>query len=359
MAQNVVIVGGGVIGTATAFYAQSRGAQVTLIDGGGARATDASFGWINASFYLNEDHFRLRAAGMEAYQRLSRDLDLPLVQCGCLSWEFEGDALAQVHAALTALDYPVQRIDAAETRALEPALTGIPDEGLLFRTEAVAEPSLLVSTLQSAALAKGAQVIKGVHVLSLITQGDGVTGVNTSAGPIMADTVVVAAGIGSTTLMATAGITIPMVPRPAYVLETPPQPPLLRHVLATTGGEVRQRPDGALVMPTSAAHHRDDASVLEDTPRQAADAAMARLQRVLPSAGDRWAQVSLAHRPMPADGLPVIGTAAPGLYVTTMHSGLTLAAITGDLAAQEICDGPGNASQSLLSSFRPDRFADG
>lgn len=69
-------------------------------------------------------------------------------------------------------------------------------------------------------------------------------------------------------------------------------------------------------------------------------------------------QAGLAYRPVPQDGLPVIGAAGPaGLYVTVMHSGITLAAITAEIVAAEIEEGPRNNHLSdLVDLFRPDRF---
>ena len=64
----VVIVGGGIIGAALARYLVGQGADVLVINAGGG-ATAASFGWVNASFYLNEDRFRLRAEGIAAWRR--------------------------------------------------------------------------------------------------------------------------------------------------------------------------------------------------------------------------------------------------------------------------------------------------
>ena len=59
---------------------------------------------------------------------------------------------------------------------------------------------------------------------------------------------------------------------------------------------------------------------------------------------------------MPADGLPAIGF-APGstsVYTAVMHSGMTLSALVGRLAAIEILDG---TPVQLLADFRPGRFA--
>ena len=74
-----------------------------------------------------------------------------------------------------------------------------------------------------------------------------------------------------------------------------------------------------------------------------------------------WDQVMLAQRPVPQDGLPVIGACGPaGLHVAVMHSGITLAAITAELLAPQILDQPlSNAQAALVSPFDPGRFQSG
>jgi glycine/D-amino acid oxidase-like deaminating enzyme len=66
--------------------------------------------------------------------------------------------------------------------------------------------------------------------------------------------------------------------------------------------------------------------------------------------------VTVGVRPMPEDGMPVVGFAPelPGLYLATMHSGVTLAAAVGRFAATEILDG---ARIEMLEPYRPGRFA--
>lgn len=60
-------------------------------------------------------------------------------------------------------------------------------------------------------------------------------------------------------------------------------------------------------------------------------------------------------RPMPVDGIPVIGYLPniSGAYVCVMHPGVTLAAVVGRLVAEEIVGG-GFASE--LAPCRPVRF---
>lgn len=50
---------------------------------------------------------------------------------------------------------------------------------------------------------------------------------------------------------------------------------------------------------------------------------------------------TIGYRPTPVDGFPIIGRAegTGGVYVTVMHSGITLAPAVGLFAAREILDG--------------------
>ncbi len=70
---HVAVVGAGIIGSAIALELASRGAahgiRVTLADAGGERASENSFGWINASWFNRPDYFRLRHFSMRAWRR--------------------------------------------------------------------------------------------------------------------------------------------------------------------------------------------------------------------------------------------------------------------------------------------------
>ena len=80
--------------------------------------------------------------------------------------------------------------------------------------------------------------------------------------------------------------------------------------------------------------------------------------RFLPALGtvdlDR---VTLGWRPLPRDGHPVVGFPEgwPSIYLTVMHSGMTLAPVIGRLAAVEILD---QVQVDLLEHYRLTRFAD-
>lgn len=348
----ILIIGAGVIGASIAFQLARRGHRVTILDsiGVAAGASGRSFGWINASYALSPAHFLLRAAGLAAHRRL--DLALPQSPTrwpGCLWFEEQGEAQNQFAADLKAQDYPVEHWDQSRIRQVLPLLGAAPETALFFSSEGAVDPADLARRLIEAS---GAQLWRGVAVRALVEAQGKVIGVETDQGRVLADQVVLAAGIGAPALLAPLGINLPMLSRPGLILKTPPLPPMLPLVLWGPGGELRQDLTGRLVMPTAANHQGDAAEVIAGQAGDHADAAMARLRVLLPQVTCGWEEVALAYRPVPGDGLPVIGAALPGLTLAVMHSGATLAAITGELVADEI-DG---TTSPILAEFRPGRF---
>jgi glycine/D-amino acid oxidase-like deaminating enzyme len=80
-------------------------------------------------------------------------------------------------------------------------------------------------------------------------------------------------------------------------------------------------------------------------------------KRLSPSVvdGAEFTHTSEAVRPMPKDGLPVVGYLQQGLYTLVTHSGITLGPLLSALAAGEIDE---NISCDLLSPYRPSRFVE-
>lgn len=348
--KQIIIIGAGIIGATLAYRLAGEGREVTIVDQGSPAggATGATFGWLNASFYLDDGHHRLRAEGLEAWDRLAEALpDLPLQREPAIWCEAQGGAFWEMRDRLVALDYPVSVCDHAALTGMVPGWVA-PDAALQFTAEAVVDGSQGTQALLAAAMLRGVKSVFGVRVTGLRRSGAQVTGVQTDVGVMAADEVIVAAGNGAEAL-----IGLPMNRRPGLLLRTQPLPRTLNHVLVTPDGEIRQDLQGRFIMPTAAGHQGDEADALTDDPVTLADQALARLQAHFPGIPMVWTEVQQAFRPVPQDGLPVIGRVSPGLYVTVMHSGMTLAAITGEYAAQEILRGD---LVNALGPYRPDRF---
>lgn len=357
MVQSAIIVGAGIIGAATALQLARAGHRVTVIHGGGADATSAAFGWINASFFLNDDHHQLRAAGIAAWHRVLANVPVSVQWQGCLCWDMDTQQRAATYAQLQAFGYPVEMLTKAEVQMREPALASPPDGALFFPSEGAAASADLAGHFLAAAQDLGAKVIRNVSVTGLTMQNGRVTGVATAQGALPADQVILAAGTGTTALARSIGYDIPLVLRPAYILRTTPQDRLLNHVLATPEGEIRQEPSGQILMPVAVSHQSDSAESLMQTPTAAADDAMTRLKGLCGGLENvDWAEVIRAERPVPADGLPIVGAIADGAYVAVLHSGITLGPIIAELVAKDIAGRLDNTDAAMLAPYRPDRF---
>ena len=329
--RHIVIVGAGILGACLAFRLSGSGVQITVIEGAlpASGASGASFGWINASFFANPDHHALRAQAILAHHRLQSDLPGgPTQWSGCLWYEEQGDALEARAALLAKMGYPVKRLTRAQIAAAIPALGALPQEALLFPTEGAVDPAALT---RAALAASGARLLRGLGVTQVIEQAGRVVGVQTVAGPIHADTVILAAGTGTPALLAPFGLDLAMLFRPGLILRTSPIAPVLPHILAAPGQELRQDSNGTLLAPTSAGHQGDTATHIPEAPDSLAEHAMQRIRALLPGIDVRCQEVTLAHRPVPGDGLPVLGQAGvPGLWLAVMHSGVTLAALAAE-----------------------------
>jgi glycine/D-amino acid oxidase-like deaminating enzyme len=85
---------------------------------------------------------------------------------------------------------------------------------------------------------------------------------------------------------------------------------------------------------------------------------IAKARAVVPGlAGIAAEAVRHGVRPMPKDGLPIVGfdSSVANLYHVVTHSGITLAARLGLLVTEELAGGDG----SPLEPYRPTRFAPG
>lgn len=352
---HVAIIGAGIIGAAIAHRLAKSGARVTILDAGppAAQASGASFGWLNASYFATQAHHHLRAASLRAHHALDLELDTGTLWQGCLWWEETGAARYAFAEHLAQLGYPVQPVARADFQAMEPAIANPPDRALYFPGEGAVDAAHLTRALLAAAARHGAQVWLGCAALGLAGTPSRVTGVATAQGPLGADQVILAAGCASPGLLAPLGLALPMLQRPGLMLRTRPVARLIHHILVTPGQELRQTPQGHLIAPAAASHQSDSAETIDALPGDLAQAALARLRALLPGTDLQLEHVACAFRPVPADGLPVVGAAGPdGLYVAVMHSGVTLAPLIADLVAAEVLAGQ---VATLLADFRPGR----
>ena len=356
-AAKVVIVGSGIVGASTALACQDLGAEVTVMDQGplGGLASANSFGWINASFAETQAYFDLRNAAIEFFRNLGQRLDLQahVSWPGTLWWEDVGQDFDAQFASLTARGYGAQRLDHDEIAALEPNLRDCPAHALFTPVEGAAQAQSVAQSLLAHVARRGGRLCPEQAVKSLRPSFGGGHIVQTSAGDLQCDFVILATGAAACRGLGGVGWTLPMANKRGMIVQTRPVQTRIHHILMTPDVHFRQNPDGSLV---AGEIFSGDLDQLEDAPALA-DTVIARIRQKLRGQLDvQPAQVKLGERPVPMDGLPVVGAVpgVPGVFVAVMHSGVTLGPLIGQLLAKEILQG---RSSPLMSSFRASRFA--
>ena len=216
---DVVVVGGGVNGTSIAYALASRGVKCALVDKG-ALASGAS-GRSSAlvrMHYTNEWDARLAWASFPVFRHWPELMGGPpvLTHTGFVNvvGPAHAENLRRNVVMLQGLGVPTRAITATELRELQP-YAHVDDVGAAaYEPESgYADPAETVEGFRRRATELGARILQGTEVIRIDRGESRVRAVETSAGRIETDRVVVAAGAWSRRLCQEVGLALPARPK--------------------------------------------------------------------------------------------------------------------------------------------------
>lgn len=351
---HVIVVGGGIVGASIAWHLAHE-AKVTIVaEDVGGPASAASFAWLNASSVNEELYYEFRRRSLERWRQIKLQLpDLPISWTGSLNWHKSPEDLVKKEKNLSAWGYDVAHLQKSQIAEREPFIDAdiLPEWGLYYPAEGAIEAHVAARQLIADAEAKDAKLIR-TTAKGFCKNSGRVSGVILASGEeVQGDHVVVAAGLGSVSLLASEGLALPITGVPALLVNSKPtEEKLVNEVVNSKYLYLRQTPDG--VVRGGCEYPGDDPG---DDPEQTARDVFAKIQQTLVGGSKlEFDHYTIGHKPVPEDGLPIIGrTGLDGLSIAVMHSGVTNAAIVGKLLSQQILTGETDAS---FINFRLDRF---
>lgn len=375
---DVLIIGAGIIGAATAYFATQAGLSVTVLErdlpAGGT--TSRCEGNILVSDKELGPELALTQYSLGIWKgELAEHRDL---------WEFEskgGIIVASRESSLASLErfsaaqrgfgIASERLDAAGLRELEPHVTDRALGAAFYPEDSQVQPILAASHLLRLAREAGATLVTRAPVTALLRSGERVTGARTPRGDFSASHTVNATGTWAGEVGALAGVSVPVLPRRGFVLVSEPLPKMVHHKVyaAEYVDNVGSSDEGLQASPVVEGTPAGTILIGSSRERVGFDSTVspAALRTIARNAIELFPFLErtriLRHyhgfRPYCPDHLPVIGhdPRAPGLWHAAGHegAGIGLSAGTGKLLAQALS---GATPDLDLTPFRPERFTE-
>ncbi|KAF2643926.1 FAD dependent oxidoreductase, partial [Massarina eburnea CBS 473.64] len=358
--QNVVVIGGGIVGSSIAWHlSQSTGTNTTIIASKiGGVATPNSFAWVNAGSTDQQFYYNFRHRSMNRWRQIEQEipgLSQYIRWTGSANWDIQDEEERAAYGEkLKEWGYDVVVVNKTEIETTyEPAISEslLPNWALRYTEEAQMEAHIVAEKLIEQAQANGAGLLE-TNVTSFIKKDGRVTGVVLDGGEeIEADHVILAGGLGSVALLAAENVTLPLTPEAGLLINTvPTEKTFINSVVYSTELHMRQTADDRLRSGSDFG-----GSDPTDDPQAVADDLFAKLKSAFKEGDElEYDYYTIGYRPTPQDGFPILGeTGVNGLTVAVMHSGVSNGAIVGELISKLVLTGE---KDPALADFLLARF---
>jgi glycine/D-amino acid oxidase-like deaminating enzyme len=355
------VIGGGLVGAALAYGLLSRGKSVVLFDEGDTafRASRGNFGLVGAQGKgANlEDYAPWAREALTYWPEFARKLtaetgiDVELdVKGGFVFCVTDEDlrsrvALMERLRKRSGLDFDVMA--PAQIANYMPGVSGNFAGGIFCQEDGHANPLKLLRALHAAIAQHEGSLRREAQVDRIETIADGYR-IVTASGAVECPNVVLAAGLGNLGLAQSLGVDLPIKPMRGQILVTE----RCDKIMSVYCENVRQTSDGTYLLGGSWEDVGYDTTTTFDVTRDIAALAI----RFFPFLEHiRLVRSWSALRILSPDNAPVYDEIAPGAFVVTCHSGVSLAAIHAERVAGWLADGalPKEALPFSLKRFGP------
>jgi glycine/D-amino acid oxidase-like deaminating enzyme len=248
---DVVIIGGGVVGCATAYYLAKRKAKVILIEKGDIGEEQSSRAW---GFVRQQGRdpveMPLMIASNQIWQSLSEELnsDLEWVQGGNLALANDEKRLDEFRNWLDVareFDVDTQILSRDEVKKLIPGMEGPFVGGMFTPSDGHAEPLKVTRAFAKAAQDRGAMIYPHCAAEGIEVSNGQVSSVVTEKGVIKTSVVVCVAGAWSSKIARMVGLSVPLQVLRATAAATTTSPPFTKVGVWAPGIAFRQRSSGS------------------------------------------------------------------------------------------------------------------
>jgi hypothetical protein len=362
---DVAVVGGGLVGAATAWGLAREGCRVALLDEGdrAVRASRGNFAlvWVQSKGLglAAYSAWTVRSsdawAGFAAILKDETGLDVCFQRPGgfhlALSdreLEARATSLKRLHNQPGAVDLRAEILDHDRVAKMLPDIGPEVVGGSYCPLDGHVNSLRLFRTLHTALHARGVAYLPS-HRVDDITREDGVFRLATQQGEVRAARVVLAAGNANMRLAPMVGLEAPMKPERGQIVVTERLRPFLHHPIVT----LRQTDEGTVMIGDSKEQGIDPAGLTLGVAATEAERAVRMFPRL---AGANVVRSWAAIRVMTGDGFPIYDESEthPGAFVLCCHSGVTLAANHALTVAPMIARGA--LDPALVAAFSARRF---
>jgi len=361
---DVVIIGGGVIGSSVAYHLAKEKIGAVVLDKEDfiSGSSGACEGLLLLQSKKPGIHLELAMASTRRFPQLSEELgsEIEYEQKGGLviiESEEELDAMKLFVEKQKACGVDLTLLDRDQTLEMEPALSQHIIGATYSPSEGQVNPFLLTRAFLGAAEKLGAKVFTHAEVRGIGISKGHINAVNTTKGRIETPLVINAAGASASTIGDLVNLKIPVKPRRGQILVTESVPPLVRYCilsatyiaakfnpsLAESGGmgfAVEQTKNGNVLIGST----REFVGFDRQTTFDGVNTIAGQILRVFPGFKDLHVIRAYAGlRPYTPDGLPILGTVEglEGFIMAAGHEGdgITLSPVTGEIIAKVITQG--------------------